>query len=165
MNQLFCDGGVIGLNPSPIGGTWAIRLLMEDSLVHADSGILLCGNSENKITNNITEMLALVHGLESLTNFDDWTVYSDSLVTIGRASMGWQWNHMPLDIVNRWKAQVKRLENYSKFKWVNLEGHPTKADLAAGISKNGRPVHLQNKLCDKECTRLAVQYLKEHFHE
>jgi ribonuclease HI len=164
MNQIFCDGGVIGPNPSAIGGTWAYRSFVNEVLVNDLSGVIIC-NTSIKITNNITEMLALVHGLESLP--DNWNgrICSDSLVTIGRASLGWQWNHMPLDIVKMWEVQRRRLLNYGNFVWINLKGHPTKKELSEGVSKEGRPVHLQNKLCDKECTRLATLYMKEHGYE
>lgn len=84
-NQLYCDGGVIEKNPSKKGGTWAAKLIQGGKVVRARGGIITPAQAQMEtVSNNLTEMLALVRGLEMLP--DDWsgTVYSDSQVTLGR---------------------------------------------------------------------------------
>ena len=66
--QIFCDGGVIGPNPSPIGGTWAWCWVHDDVMIKHEYGVVEpCDLGLTKITNNHTELLAAVRALESLT--------------------------------------------------------------------------------------------------
>ena len=37
-NKLYCDGGVIGKNPSLIGGTWAYLTLVNNQLIYKEKG-------------------------------------------------------------------------------------------------------------------------------
>ncbi len=57
---LFCDGGVIQKNPSPLGGTYAYCLVEQDKRVWERAGVI--GTDESgtpAVTNNLTEMLAV----------------------------------------------------------------------------------------------------------
>jgi hypothetical protein len=38
---------------------------------------------------------------------------------------------------------------------VLLDGHPTQAQLAAGVGKRGHPVSAHNVACDRACTAQA----------
>lgn len=156
MNALYCDGGVIGRNPSPLGGTWAWCLVEDGQRMHHDRGIIHAGAYRLPlITNNVTEMFALLRGFKELPDGWSGTVYSDSKITLGRVfghyadrglPYGWQWA--------AWD-EVRRL---GKVTAVLLDGHPTKAQLAVGKGKRGGPVSEWNVFCDRECARLAKEF-------
>jgi len=152
---LYADGGVIGANPSRVGGTWAWRLVDADGNVldHA-SGDYLCGDIHGyvPVTNNFTEFLALVKGLKSLP--DGWSglVCSDSAVTLGRLFRGWKMTGIPTWLVVAGGAALQRL---GPVEHLLLDGHPTRAHLAAGVGKRGNKVSEHNRWCDEECQRIA----------
>lgn len=161
VDRLYCDGGCIGPNPSVLGGTWAIRLLHgEDILYEAAGHILVEESGMETVSNNLTEMLALVNGLEILP--EDWigTVYSDSLITLGRAFKEYKWNNIPLWLFQRFGRAVARLKNWAVIDWVLLQGHPTKKELAAGIGSKGYPVSIHNVWCDKACNLVSENFRK-----
>src|ERR1043166_547843 len=97
MNGLFADGGVILKNPSTIGGTWAYCLVdCEGQYVQQKSGILLPAQIKmSHVTNNVTELFALVKGILSLP--EDWEgmVYSDSHVSLLRIFRYGKLNNVP----------------------------------------------------------------------
>ena len=160
MNQLFADGGVININPSPIGGTWAYRILADGVVVCEVSGVITPGQAKlPTISNNLTEMCALVAGLRALPS--DWigTVYSDSQVSLGRVFLDWKWNNIPAWLHAKYQEGQKRLVNWEKIQWVLLDGHPTRAHLAAGIGKRGHPVSEHNKWCDQACQKEAARFV------
>jgi hypothetical protein len=86
------------------------------------------------------------------------TIYSDSQVTLGRAFLGWKWHNIPLWLYDRFGFVRKALVNWDKIEWVLLDGHPTKAQLAAGIGKRGHPVDKNNVWCDEMCQSLSAQF-------
>lgn len=159
-NQLYVDGGVIKINPSSIGGTWAARLVEDDKVKGEWSGAITPDQARMPaISNNLTEMLALVRGLEMLPF--DWrgTVYSDSAVTLGRAFQSWRWNNVPRWLYDAFGNQCARLVHWNQIHYVLLDGHPTKAQLAAGLGKRGHPVSEHNVWCDKACCAAAERFL------
>src|SRR5574338_1198510 len=96
MNGLYVDGGVIGKNPSTQGGTWAARLMRDAFVVCEIKGVVTPKEAKLKeITNNLTEMLALIRGLQLLPTAWTGTIFSDSMVTLGRVFEGWKWNGIP----------------------------------------------------------------------
>lgn len=166
MNQLFCDGGVIRKNPSTIGGMWAFRLLEDNEVIREHASIVFPAHiGLDAVSNNLTEMLALINGLEALPR--DWkgTIYSDSQVTLGRAFMGWKWNGIPEPIKERFRLARLRLVYWDteEISYVLLAGHPTRAQLAAGTGHSGLPVNIHNIWCDKACNMLAEQFLAVPF--
>ena len=50
--------------------------------------------------------------------------------------------------------------NWEQIRYVLLSGHPTKAQLALGIGKGGRPVSEHNVWCDHECGRRAKGFME-----
>jgi ribonuclease HI len=161
-NALYCDGGVVGHNPSILGGTWAFRILQDQVILEQNCGYITPKELHIvNVTNNITEMLALLHGLRRLP--DDWsgTIYSDSLITIGRASMGWKWKNIPIGMNRIYQRERGRLHNWEAITWTLLQGHPTKAELLAGVGSRGYPVSQHNVWCDRACQEAARQYLDE----
>lgn len=153
---VYADGGVIGRNPSEIGGTWAwCHIGEDDTIIASGSGIIRPADvGLPAITNNLTEYAALVRGIMRLPHGDwDGHIYSDSRITLGRLFEGWKTEGIP-EVWTGWaEYYVKRLHH--PVQWTLLDGHPTQAQLAAGTGKRGNPVSKWNAWCDKECGRLA----------
>lgn len=148
--NLYTDGGLVGSNPSH-AGTWAWALVDgTGQLVTQRSGVIRTGwNGLTRITNNVTELLAAVHGLESLPNWQRVTLWTDSAVTACRLRYSTRWNGIP-DLL-RDRAKRARLRASSV---VLLGGHPTRAELAEG-SRAGVPVSPWNVYCDQLCRQAA----------
>lgn len=154
---LYADGGVIGANPSPIGGTWAWCMAdANGNRIKQESGIIRPDVCDGPVTNNITELVALVYGLEALPTLWNGTVYSDSQVSLLRVFCAGKLNNVPEWLKHRlWAIQkTGRLQHMS---WKLLDGHPTKAQLEAGVGKRGNLVSVHNVWCDSECQRLAKE--------
>jgi len=160
IKELYVDGGVIASNPSLVGGTYAVRLVYDDGQVYGYSGVLSARNMGGAVTNNQTEMLALLQGLNSLP--DDWcgTIYSDSAVTLGRVFQGWKWQNIHEWMHEKYRMQRRRLINWDQIKYVLLDGHPTRAQLLSGVGKRGHPVSIHNVWCDKACTEAGQRFLE-----
>jgi len=159
MNEMFADGGVVKVNPSPVGGTWAYRVLADGIVQCEQSGITTPGMAQMlTISNNLTEMLAVVRGLQSLPI--DWqgTIYSDSQITLGRIFLGWKWHNIPAWLALEFRNERARLVNFSQIQHVLLDGHPTKAQLAAGLGHGGHPVNINNVWCDSACGKAALSF-------
>lgn len=160
MNQLYADGGVIQINPSSIGGTWAYRILEDGVVICEKSGVITPAQAKMPtISNNLTEMCALVAGLRALPA--DWvgTVYSDSQVTLGRVFLSWKWKNIPEWLHKYFQDARARLIHWDQVTWVLLDGHPTRAQLVAGIGKRGHPVSENNKWCDEACQKAAADFM------
>jgi ribonuclease HI len=164
--ELYADGGVIGKNPSPYGGTYAWRAVDETGRpIVGNVKIVTPDEMLGPVTNNQTEMLAVLNALQTVPY--DWagTLYSDSAVTLGRVFQGYKWSNFPQWVHHLYQLQRDRLENWSQIKWVQLDGHPTAEQLKAGIGKRGNPVSIHNVWCDKACGALANKWLKEHLED
>lgn len=152
---LYADGGVIGANPSPIGGTWAWCLVnASGQRVCEYSGTLLASPELPFVTNNVSELVALVNGLEALPHGWSGTVYSDSWVSLQRVFLAAKLKNVPDWLVDRLQT-LQRSRKLATMSYVLLDGHPTKAQLAAGVGKRGAPVSEHNVFCDAECNRRA----------
>lgn len=153
---VYADGGVIQVNPSPVGGTWAFCHVDSSGHRVLEQGGVVTPEPGAKITNNLTEFVALVSALEALP--EGWCGWacSDSGVTLGRLFSGWKLTNIPADWIERGARALKRLGTVTPRR---LDGHPTAAQLLAGIGKRGGPVSIHNVWCDKECGRQAQTYL------
>lgn len=161
MNELYVDGGVMRKNPSPIGGTWAARLVRDGLVAMELSGWITPREARTEaITNNLTEMLALVRGLQLLPARWTGTIYSDSQVTLGRAFEGWKWQNIPPWLHHEYREARKHLMHWDELQHVLLDGHPTIAHLAAGTGKRGHPVSEHNRWCDEACQAAARKFLE-----
>jgi ribonuclease HI len=162
MNAIYCDGGVIRVNPSPIGGTWAVRFVRDGEVIAERSGVITpIRPGLPAITNNLTELLAVVSGLSKLPWTWTGTVYSDSQVTLGRVFDGWKWAGVPDWLRHDYERERIRLANWDQITHVLLDGHPTKAQLLAGIGRHGYPVSEHNVWCDRECGKRAAEYMQQ----
>lgn len=161
---VYADGGLLKSNPSPIGGMWATCHVDADGeRVWSASGLILADASDplfREVGNNTAEFRALLAGLEALPDGWSGTAYTDSLLTIHRftnpetAGLG----GIPDDWCRRMAYVLGRL---GVLEFVLLDGHPTRAQLAAGIGKRGNKVSEFQVWCDQECTRLGREYLGE----
>lgn len=159
ITAIFADGGCISRNPSPYGATWAF--------VHVDdagrktlerSGIYSQWPDTGEYTNNFAEFLAVVEALEHLPAGWRGDVCSDSAVTLGRFFEGWKLTGIPPWLARRGINARNRLD-WTACRAVLLDGHPTKAQLAAGVGKRGNPVSAWNVRCDELCGQQAVGFL------
>lgn len=154
---IYTDGGLIGQNPSPIGGTWAWCAVNKDGVRLVErSGVVLAPEGR-VITNNHTEQIAIVLALEAMPAGWCGELFSDSQVALGRVLWGWAEKNLPPNISSRSRAAVKRLGIIAGFV---LKGHPTRAELSAGVSaKINLPVSEHNVWCDKACRSASQNFL------
>lgn len=153
---LYCDGGVIGRNPSPVGGTWAWCAVNSQGKRIIECSGVVNPVDDRPVTNNWTEQIAITLALEAMPDRWSGTVYSDSQIALGRVFQNWRTNNLPGNIRQRGIDALKRL---GTIKHVLLQGHPTKADLLRGTgAKRGFPVSEHNVWADHECARQAVTY-------
>lgn len=157
--KLYTDGGVISKNPSPYGGTWAWVLVHEDKIVASESGILPA--KDGPVTNNQTELLAIIEGLQEIPLHSVAEICSDSNVSLGRVFRGSSFNNIPFWMETRLKQSIKYFSYWNQFSYTLLDGHPTKAQLASGVGRHGHPVSKWNKLADDLCRAEADRYWNE----
>ena len=155
---LYADGGLLQSNPSPIAGMWAWCHVDADGWrVDEASGILTPADvAASGVTNHHTETYALLAGLEALPESWSGKVCSDSKnalrVFFGEGSL----KKLPASWHRRIGAALRRL---GPVEAIRLDGHPTKAQLAAGVGKRGGPVSPHNVYVDRLCTRTGERFM------
>lgn len=158
---LFTDGGVIQENSSPYGGSWAFvgtddageRLLEDAGLVIVPAGKL--------ISNNTTEFMAATRALEAMPEGWCGKVFTDSENVVKRFKAMLKYGfRATLDGLprNARERGFAALNHVAEVEWIHCDGHPTKAELAIGLSKKGRVVSIHNVRCDQLCTALQNQW-------
>lgn len=158
---VYCDGGVIEKNPSPYGGTFAFCAVDENGQrVYKRSDVLPNAYLQvDACTNNLSEMWALMAALEYLPQGWSGKVYSDSQITLGRVFWGWKWTNIPASVRERTMEAYRCL---GELEPVLLCGHPTQAELKAGVGKRGYPVSVHNVWCDLQCKKWAKYWLETY---
>lgn len=150
--SIFCDGGVVNVNPSPIGGTWA--WVAVDGLVSLSkaSGIITPKEMGlHTISNNLAELYAAVMALEATPEFAG-TLYTDSKITMHRLLESTSFKGIPLPL----RKRCVDLRRERKWTICLVAGHPTKEELAVGYSKrNDLPVSPWNVMVDRMCQEAA----------
>lgn len=156
--SLYTDGGIIGRNPSSIGGVYAWCGVDSTNIrIIEKSGVVLA-TENRKITNNHTEQMAIVLALEAMINNWSGTLYSDSRIALGRVFLGWRNNNLPNNVIERTRNVIMKMGNIRP---ILLQGHPTQEDLQNGFGKKrGLPVSEHNVFCDEECARQKELYFK-----
>lgn len=159
--SLYVDGGLLSVNPSEIGGSWAFVAVSEagDQVAYG-SGIVTpaeCGSQY--VTNNTTELLAAVRGLQAMP--DGWagTLWTDSGVTLTRLT-----KTNPLGrAVPKWLREElnAKMVRLGMFTVKLVAGHPTRRDLARGHNRSGTPASSWNVLCDRLCNEEAERFRRE----
>lgn len=164
--SLFSDGGVVARNPSLLGGTWAWRLVAADgvTVLREESGLVLPEEvGLERVTNNLTELLAAVRALEAMPDGWEGVLYTDSQITLyrveRRAATAKQARMagIPPDLIARRDTLHDRLGPY---RLSLLGGHPTREELAAGKRRDGMPCSPHNVACDEACGRHSRSFLR-----
>jgi hypothetical protein len=106
------------------------------------------------ITNNLTELLAVVKGLEAMARGWQGILYSDSKVTWWRLTTSSKFNNIPSELSKKCLA-LRRNKLWTP---ILCGGHPKPADLEVGYDHRGLPVFTHNVWCDKRCTELAKRF-------
>jgi hypothetical protein len=158
MIELFVDGGCIGRNPSPHGGTWAWAYIVDGKLEKKKSGIVTpLQIGLPVVTNNFTELYAALQALDQYPNFDG-TLHTDSQVTLFRLLDGESFKGIPQHL----RLRCLRLRRGRKWHARLVAGHPTKKELLDGIrQRNGLPASQWNALCDRMCTKRAEEFKRK----
>lgn len=158
VQSLYTDGGLLGRNPCSLGGTWAWCHVTDDVIINHDSGIVEPHEIKMPaVSNNITELLAMYHGLDALPNGWDGIVCTDSFVTMRRimSPSRAKFHGVPSNLVEKIKLVRCRLGN---IRFMLLGGHPSKDDLARGSTRDGTTVSIFNKWCDTKCNEARQQF-------
>ena len=170
VTHLFADGGVVGVNPSPHAGTWgwchttgfdgpyaSAQRVLEDFGYFTPA---LFGGPA--VTNNVSELYAVLLGLEALPDGWSGTVCSDSSITMGRLrtwtlppGVAHALRNVPAALQLQVWRQTQRLD-WPRIEWVVLKGHPTREQLKNGRGSHGLPVSSHNVWADT-LTRLGAE--------
>jgi ribonuclease HI len=165
MSILYADGGVIGANPSSVGGTWAYVLVHNDdeTILEQDSGVITLEVMETPCTNNQMEFYAILRGMIAANPNTLTMVCSDSNVSLGRFFKGWSITNIPEWMLEMYRG-IKRMYHTNSFtgaikmKYTLIDGHPTLAQLKSGIGKRGHQTSKWNVLVDRLCNDEAHDY-------
>ncbi|VTT98912.1 ---NA--- : : RNase_H [Gemmataceae bacterium] len=153
---VYADGGVVAVNPSPHGGTWAWCHVDADNqrVAHASGFVPPEVVGLPTVSNNVTELIALVSALEALPDGWSGNVYTDSLNALCRVRdhATQKFKACPDHLKER---VVKVRRRLGALTFTLLGGHPTRADLRAGHRPDGLPVSEHNVWCDKSCGERA----------
>lgn len=157
---LVCaDGGVCGVNGTATHGTYAFVYIGESgAVVHCESGMVNPTADVPRVTNNVSELVAILRALRSLPDGWSGTVYSDSENALGRVFRGWGLAGVPECYVNYLPKVLPRL---GAVEYVLLDGHPTRKQLEEGIGKRGHPVSKHNVTCDRLCNEARAVWEKQ----
>lgn len=170
--QVFADGGPVGRNPSPIGGTYAyiIRFRLpkwtEWIEYRRQVGFIAPSASMEVITNNVCELVAVCTGIiESFSLLEEPTdvleVFSDSEVTLLRLFGNVKVDGLPPYARVLFKDARFILRNLGqRANYTLLQGHPTIGELQDGVGKSGRPVHALQHEMHGACSKLQEQVKK-----
>ncbi|MBX9623824.1 MAG: hypothetical protein K2X82_08410 [Gemmataceae bacterium] len=147
---------MIGKNPSPEGGTWAYVLVGPDGEeIARDSGLVRPSDFPPLlwISNNLTELLAITKALYALPMGWKGEVRSDSkvAVTVFRGWQGKAKQHTPKWVPATLAVSARVALETRTPRFTLLDGHPSAAQLAAGVGKRGNPVCKWNVLADRLC--------------
>ena len=179
----YCDGGVIGQNPSSVGATWAFCLVDITGVVCQEhSGVVPVQSPGQTISNNIAELYAMLELISALPDDFSGSINCDSFVTVCRIFHVSLWrdrdgisrlvgmrrpvamNGVPPKLIKMAedaRARIQEIRNGGALvEPVLLQGHPTREDLAKGVGlKRGLPVSRWNVHCDELCTKSGVEFV------
>lgn len=154
---LYSDGGIIGRNPSTLGGTWAFCKIQSGKMLDSKSGVVTpLENKVEKITNNFTELFAATKALLTIDKEYPTTIFVDSAITLHRLTTSQRFAGIP----NWLRLLTLDLRRNRRWKVELVAGHPTREELKNGFTANGSPVSKWNQWCDLECKRLAREFME-----
>lgn len=160
IHSIYVDGGVIGKNPSYKGGTWCwCHVNPEGERVNWKCGIITPDDlGLTVISNNITELMAAIRGLESVPKSWEGTIYTDSSCTLSRLTKSNSFKGLPQWMIRR----TVELRRNRKWDIKLVAGHPNPEELTQGFLLNRkntkRYVSEHNVFCDEQCTRIGSLY-------
>jgi ribonuclease HI len=164
MSDLYCDGGVIQVNPSPYGGTFSWVLIEDNQIVKEGCGIVPpIEVGLLTVSNNLMELYAALAGLVQMG--EDWrgTLWTDSQVTFFRLGSSLKLNGIPREI----RTQCLQIRRARRWQVNLLKGHPTRPMLRKGYVRNcyGKrvPVSKWNVYCDQKCQQLAKEFFEPKY--
>lgn len=165
--RVYTDGGVIKRNPSVIGGTWAyVQTDERDQDVFEASGFVTPEQiGKPDVSNNVTELLAVLEAMEALPKGWAGEILTDSMVTlrrVRRTRKQAQLHGVPESMRLRLARCKRRLGGYTV---SLLGGHPNKKEVAAGLRKDGRPCSRHNVRCDDLCRLESEKFLANFSRE
>lgn len=152
VTHIYTDGGLVGRNPSSVGGSWAIVLTDINNSVALEFCGFIPATPERPITNNIIEQIAVTLALESMPDKWSGTLCSDSQNAIGRQFYKWAINGLPQNVIDRGHAALSRL---GTIRPELVKGHPSKRELVAGKNSRGTRVSIHNVRADELCTNVC----------
>lgn len=178
--RLYTDGGVAGKNPSPVGGSWAAifaggflgdqHITISGAVVPSDLGA-----TYQVVTNNNTELIAIVRGLKHMVGFTKETrfetrkpihVYTDSRIAQGWMTGEYSTRMVPASVLKEMEEVAWLLSRIEvRVEYHLLAGHPTRQEIADGFKmKNGTkyPVAKENTDCDSECGKVCARLYKQY---
>lgn len=158
---IWTDGGCVARNPSPHAGTWAwIGVDDEGEIVREHYGVLLvrevCPLAH--VSNNVTELYAMVRAILNTPLDFAGAFYSDSHVTLQRIFHEGALNGVPEFLVEALAKAKARLRLMAPCYYCQIDGHPTKAQLACGIGKRGNPCSRFNVYVDQLCRKAGREH-------
>lgn len=155
--ELYTDGGVVGRNPSALGGTWAWCLVGDNKVIDEGSGFISPEDMELEVvTNNVSELYAALRGVEALPEGFSGRLYTDSIITLYRFTDGNGFKGVP-DWLKERVLAARKNANW-QYDAVLVGGHPTRHELRLGCRKDGKRVSKWNVRCDKRCRELAAKW-------
>jgi hypothetical protein len=155
--SIYADGGIIGRNPSPVGGTYAFCCVDANNNRIIERGGIVLAPKGKHISSPTIEQIALVMALEYLPEGWSGRVHSDCQVALYRVFKNWRTQGLPGSVAARTTAALNRL---GKLEYKLIAGHPTKEDLRRGWSskKHHLPVSEHNVWTDDEANRQKQLY-------
>ena len=155
--DLYCDGGCILKNPSPLGGTWAwCAVDKAGRRLDCGSGVIDPKDvGYPAVTNNVSELYAALQALESAPTGWSGILYTDSKVTLYRLTTSNKFTKVPRELIDK----CLHLRRWRQWSVILLGGHPSKSDLEVGFDHRGLPVSRHNRWCDERCRLMAQRFL------
>lgn len=162
--SVYADGGVIRVNPSPIGGTWAyVHVEDGNQIIRKAYGVMAPSSGIGGcVTNNVSELFALCRAILAIPTGTQAHIYSDSQCSLLRVFKSAKMNQVPDWLVLLRHEAAEHLQCLDGVQWTLLDGHPTKAQLLAGVGKRGGPVSWWNVWADSVCQQEAQSYLAKN---
>lgn len=121
---IYTDGSCV---PNPGKGGWAYIAILNDCEISSNGGV------ENT-TNNIMELTAVINGLTDFSEYQKFTIFSDSLYVINCAEGKWKRTKN----VELWKTYDFVSKNKDIcFKWVKSHNGDKYNDLVDSLAKKG----------------------------
>lgn len=158
---LWTDGGVIQRNPSPFGGTFAWVRTENGVEVACAAGLLLPADIKMPVvTNNNSELYALIDGIVCLPENWHGTVYTDSQIALNWVKYKKQSNAIPAWLREAMQLVLSDAEQKGvHLEYQHIKGHPTEEELA---DETANGVSHYNVRCDALCTAQAAGFARTH---